>query len=56
MDNIVLDRRVKAARDSYIKRLNGIYESNLDKVCLIVNIVNKICKVTVFLVICIDFL
>lgn len=23
--------RVKAARDSYIKRLNGIYESNLDK-------------------------
>ena len=25
-------RKVKAARDAYIKRLNGIYESNLEKV------------------------
>lgn len=56
MNNIVLDRRVKAARDSYIKRLNGIYESNLDKVCLIVNIANKICEVTVLLVTYIDFM
>lgn len=25
-------RKVKAARDAYIKRLNGIYETNLEKV------------------------
>lgn len=25
-------RNIKKSRDAYIKRLNGIYESNLDKV------------------------
>lgn len=25
-------RKIKATRDAYIKRLNGIYESNLEKV------------------------
>ena len=29
---IIASRRIKTTRDAYIKRLNGIYETNLEKV------------------------